>query len=126
MYEQSKTKLIGKIYQNPELIVNVMQKSGIMCDQEFTEHLDCIRVQKEWGTNIELAILGVLAHIDVLLINATHVGSHFWKVETVFMHDKLIISTQCNPLHEDQKLGVVLHQLHNSPGLLHFDPFYFV
>ena len=45
----------------------------------------------------------------------------FWET-LVFMHDKLMIPTQCNPLYEGQKLGVVLHQLQNSPGLLHFDP----
>ena len=38
MYEQLKTKLIGKIYENPEHMVNVVQMSGITCDQEFTEH----------------------------------------------------------------------------------------
>ena len=49
MYERLKTKSIGKIYENPEHIVNVMQMSGITCDQESTEHLDCIRVQNEWA-----------------------------------------------------------------------------
>ena len=61
MYEQLRTKLIRKIYENPEHIVNVMQISGITCDQEFSEYLDCIRVQNEWGTYVELAILGALA-----------------------------------------------------------------
>ena len=126
MYEQLKTNLTRKIYENPEHMVNVMQMSGITCDQEFTEHLDCIRVRNEWGTNVELAILGALAQVDVLLTNATHVDSHFWRIETVFMGDKLMISTQYNPLYEGQKLGVVLHQLHDSPGLLHFGPFYSV
>ena len=42
MYEQLKTKLICKIYENPEHIVNIMQLSGITCVQEFTEHLDCM------------------------------------------------------------------------------------
>ena len=37
------------------------------------------------GTNVELAILGALAETDVLLINATHDDSHFWRVETVFI-----------------------------------------
>ena len=58
MYEQLKTKLIGKIYENPEHIVNVLQMPGITSDQELTKHLDSIRAQNEWGTNVELAILG--------------------------------------------------------------------
>ena len=74
--------------------------SGIMCDQEFIFRLHCIKVQNEWGTNVELAILRALAQIDALLINITHVDSHFWRVETVFMHDKLMIHTQCNPLYQ--------------------------
>ena len=59
----------------PEHILNVMNMSGITCEQDLEEHLDQA-LENEWGTHVELTILGALAKIDVLVINATHTDTN--------------------------------------------------
>ena len=42
------------------------------CEEDLNNHLNFISNANEWGTVVVLAILGYLAEIDVLVVNATH------------------------------------------------------
>ena len=125
LYDQLKYKMIGKFRDCSEHIMNVMHMSGITCEQELVKHLDQITLENEWGTHVELIILGALAKIDVLVINATHVDQNQWRIDDIYMHNRLLDPTQSSPVYKGQKLGVVLHRLHNKVELYHFDPFYY-
>ena len=95
------------------------------CEEELSNHLDLISKPNEWDTDVVLAILGSLAEIDVLIINAIHTNPNMWRVVTIYAHNTLSHTTQSNPVFCGQKLGVVLHRLHNVEELYHFDPFYY-
>ena len=77
------------------------------------------------GTNVELAILGASAQIDVLIINATHYDPQLWRADNVYLHDNLIIPAECSDIYNGNKLGVLLHRLNNCEQQYHFDPNYF-
>ena len=53
-----------------------MHMSGITCEQELVEHLDQMTLENEWNTHVELTILGALAKVDVLVVNATYVDEN--------------------------------------------------
>ena len=115
--------MIGKFRDCSEHIMNVMHMSGITCEQELVKHLDQITLENEWGTHVELTILGALAKIDVLVINATHVDQNQWRIDDIYIHNRLLNPTQSSPVYKGQKLGVVLHRLHNKVELyisIHF------
>ena len=46
-----------------------------------------VTLENEWGTHVELTILGALAKIDVLVINATHVDTNQWRIDDTYIHD---------------------------------------
>ena len=102
-----------------------MHMSGITSEEELDDHFELINIPNEWGTNVELAILGALAHLDILVINATNNDHQFWRVDTIYAHNIVPAISLCNPTFNGQRLGIVLHRLHNSDMLYHFDPFYF-
>ena len=54
---------------------NVMQKSGILSEQELQEHVNTISARNAWGTNVELSMLGALAGVDILVIDCTDTNS---------------------------------------------------
>ena len=95
------------------------------CEEDLNNHLDLISNPNEWGTDVVLAILGSLAQINVLVVNATQANPNMWRVDTIYAHNTLSSTTQSNPVSSGQKLGVVLHRLHNVEELYHFDPFYY-
>ena len=125
LYDQLKQNMIFKFRDCPEHILNVINMSGITCEQDLGEHLDQVTFENEWGTHVELTILGALDKIDVLVMTATHVDTNQWRIDDTYIHDRLLCPTQCSPLYEGHKLGVVLHRLHNNAELHHFDPFYY-
>ena len=102
-----------------------MKMLNYSCEEELSEHLDLTNNPNEWGTDVVLAILGSLAEMDVLVINATHINPNMWRVDSIYVHDTLSHTTQSNPVFSGQKLGVVLHRLHNVEELYHFYPFYY-
>ena len=67
-YDDLKSKLITKFRNRPEHTLNVMHMSGITSEEELDDHFPLINIPNEWGTNVELAILGALAHLDILVI----------------------------------------------------------
>ena len=87
LYDQLKQNMFSKFRDCPEHILNVMNMSGIACEQDFEEHLDQVTLENEWGTHVELTILGALAKIDVLVINATHVDTNQWRIDDTYIHD---------------------------------------
>ena len=98
------------------------------CEEDLNNHLDIIINPNEWdteSTEVVLAILGSLAEIDVLVVNATHTNLNMWRVDIIYAHNTLSSTTQSNPVFSGQKLGVVLHRLHNVEELYYFDPFYY-
>ena len=72
IYEHLKCQLIRKFRNSPLHCYNVMEMLHYSCKEELSEHLDLISKPNEWSTVVVLAILGSLAEIDVLVINATH------------------------------------------------------
>ena len=79
---------------------------------------------KRMGTNVELAILGALAYLDILVINATSNDHQLWRVDTIYAHNIVLTISLCDPTLNVQRLGVVLHRLHTYM-LCHFNPFYY-
>ena len=72
IYEQLKFQLIRQFGNSPLHCYNVMKILHYSCEEDLNNHLDLISNANEWGTDVLLAILGSLAEIDVLVINATH------------------------------------------------------
>ena len=42
-----------------------MHMSGITSEEELDDYFELINIPNEWGTNVELAILGALAHLVI-------------------------------------------------------------
>ena len=91
-------------------------------EDDLNSHLDLISNANESGTDVVLAILGSLSQIDMFVVNATHTNPSMWGVNTIY--DTSSTTTQSNPVFCGQKLGVVLHRLHNKEQLYHIGPFY--
>ena len=64
-YDDLKSKLITKLRNSPEHTLKVMHMSGITSEEELDDHFEQIHTPNEWGTNVELAILGALEHLDI-------------------------------------------------------------
>ena len=73
-YELLKHKLIQTFLASPHIHFNVVQKSGILSEQELREHVNTISARNAWGTNVELSMLGALAEVDILVIDCTDSG----------------------------------------------------
>ena len=58
-YYTLKYNLIRKFRSTPQHTLNIMHMSGTTSEQELNEHFDLISKPNEWGTNVELSILGV-------------------------------------------------------------------
>ena len=76
-YERShhilKKCLICKFEANPQHYYNVIGRSGIFSEEDLHSQIDRIRYHGEWSTNTELNMIGALARIDVMSIDATDV-----------------------------------------------------
>ena len=126
-YNELKYNLIRTFRNSPRHTLNVLYMSGSTSEDELNEHFDLIHAVNEWGTNVELTILSALAQIDVLVINVTHEDHLQWRVDDIFSHANLNAPPSvCNPVFNGQRLGVVLHRIHNSSLSYHFDPYYFL
>ena len=124
-YEHLKFQLIHRFRSSPLHKYNVMKMLHYSSEEDLNSHLNLISNPNEWGTDVVLAILGSLSQIDILVVNATHTNPSMWGVNTIYVHDTSSTTTQSNPVFCGQKLGVVLHRLHNKEQLYHFDPFYY-
>ena len=71
-----------------------MHMSGSTSEQELNEHFDLISIP-----NVELSILGDLAQVDVLVINASNSDHHLWRVDNIYVHDNLLTPSQCSPVY---------------------------
>ncbi len=116
--------LIGKFEASLQHHPNVMARSGIFSEQDLHDHIDRIRCPNEWGTNTELNMMGALARIDVVSIDATDVDSDNWNIQPVYIHGLLDVPSECDPIYEGQKIGVLYHKIDLLDGMYHFDPFY--
>ena len=123
-YRVLKHSLISKFKSTPAHFYNVMRRSGIFSEQELIEHMDRVSVLNEWGTNTELNMIGALARINVLSINATDIDPHYWNIQPVYIHEQLEVPLECDPIYDGRKLGVLFHRIHHQIGMEHFDPFY--
>ena len=85
--------------------MNILNMSGITCQQDLNEHLNVVKKPNEWGTNVELAILGAVAQIDVLIINATHYDPQLWRADNVYLHENLIIPAECSDIYNGNQVG---------------------
>ena len=101
-----------------------MGRSGIFSKQDLHSHIDRIRSHGEWGTNTELNMIGALARIDVMSIDATDVDPNNWNIHPIYVHEHLEVPLECDPIYEGQKLGVIYHRIDHQVGMEHFDPFY--
>ena len=116
--------LICEFEANPQHYYNVMGRSGIFSEQDLHSHIDQIRSHGEWGTNTELNMMGALARIDVMSIDATDVDPNNWNIHPVYVHEHLEVPLECDSIYEGQKLGVIYHRIDHQVGMEHFDPFY--
>ena len=85
-YRILKHSLISKFKCTPAHFYNVMHRSGIFRDQELIVHMDRVSVLNEWGTNTELNMIGDLAQIDVVSINATDIDPHYWNMQPIYIY----------------------------------------
>ena len=122
-YEHLKFQLIHRFRSSPLHKYNVMKMLHYSSEEDLNSHLDIISNPNEWGTDVVLAILGSRSQIDILVVNATHTNLSMWGINTIYVHDTSSTTTQSNPVFCGQKLGVVLHRLHNKDNfiiLIHF------
>ena len=52
-----------------------MKTSGILDDLDLQEHVLTVSAPNEWGTNVELNMLGALSGIDILSVSCTNASS---------------------------------------------------
>ena len=97
-----KSKLITKFRNNPEHTLNVTHMSGIMSEEELDDHFKLINIPNEWDTNVKLAILGALAHLDIIVIDANNNDHQFWTVGTIYVVHNIVLTLS---LHDQ----IVLH-----------------
>ena len=64
-YDDLRSKLITKFCNSPEHTLNVIHMSGITSEEELDDRFELINTPSEWGTNVELAICGALAHLNI-------------------------------------------------------------
>ena len=79
--------MICEFEANPQHYYNVMGRSGIFSEQDLHSHIDRIRSHGEWGTNTELNMIGALAGIDVMSIDANDVDPNNWNIHPVYVHE---------------------------------------
>ena len=91
-FEMLKQHLIGRFMSIPEHFPNVMEKSGLFSEQELHEHVQRISAPYEWGTDVQLRMLGALAGIDVVSIIATDSDCNNWRLDPVYIHGQLTSS----------------------------------
>ena len=87
-----------------------MGRSGIFSEQDLHSHINRIRSHGEWGTNTELNMIGPLAWIDVMSIDATDVDPNNLNFHPVYIHEHLEVPLECDPIYEGQKLDVIYHK----------------
>ena len=106
-YRNLKHCLISKFKSIPAHFYNSMRRSAIFSDQELIEHMDRVSVLNEWGTNTELNMIGALAHIDVVSINATVIDPYYWNIQPVYIYEHLEVPLECDLIYDGCKLGVL-------------------
>ena len=99
--------LICEFDANPQHYYIVMGRSDIFSEQDLLSHIDRIRSHGEWGTNTELNMIGALARIDVMSIDATDADPNNWNIRPVYVHEHLKVTLECDPIYEGQKLGLI-------------------
>ena len=119
-----KQNLINTFIAIPEHHYNVMRQSGLLNDQEFHEHIDTISAPNEWGTDVELRMLGALAGIDILSVRCTDATSVNWNVLAYYIHNHSDTPSVCEPIFETQKLCLLHHRLNLVEVNEHFDILY--
>ena len=123
-YESFKHHLISKFRSSPFHFLNEMNKLGLT-EQQLLDHLTRMSAPNEWGTDLELRMLGALAGIDVVSINTMDSDCDRWRLDPIYNH-ALTPPVECDPLYQGQKLGILYHQIFHHVGAEHFDPFYLV
>ena len=101
-----------------------MNKLGLT-EQQLLDHLTRMSAPNEWGTDLELRMLGALAGIDVVSINTMDSDCDRWRLDPIYNHT-LTPPVECDPIYQGQKLGILYHQIFYHVGAEHFDPFYLV
>ena len=116
--------LVRTFLSKPEHFFNAMTWAGISSEEDLHSHVRDISVPNAWGTNTELVMLGALARIDVVSINAYGVDPTNWRICPLFIHECLVPPLVCAPIYEGHKFGVIFHMIDHHKGMEHFDPFY--
>ena len=101
-----------------------MNKLGLT-EQQLLDHLTRMSAPNEWGTDLELRMLGALAGIDAVSINTMDSDCDRWRVDPIYNH-ALTPPVECDSIYQGQKLGILYHQIFFHVGAEHFDPFYLV
>ena len=120
-----KHNLISKFTTSPQHHINVMKTSGILNDQDLQRHVLTASAPNEWGTNVELNMLGAFNGIDVLYVSCTNASLTNWNILPYYPHNHLDIPVESEPIFESQKLCLLHHRLNRVEGNEHFDTFYF-
>ena len=102
-----------------------MNKLGLT-EQQLLDHLTRISALNEWGTDLELRMLGALAGIDVISINAMDGYCDRWRLDPIYNYAQLTSPVECDPLYQGQKLGILYHRIFHHVGAEQLDPFYLV
>ena len=98
-YESFKHHLIAKFRSSPFHFFNEMNKLE-MTEQQLLDHLTRISAPNEWGTDLELRMLGALAGIDVVSINAMYSDCDRWRLDPIYNHAQLTPPLECDPLYQ--------------------------
>ena len=85
-HEILKHQLIATIRTSIQQFPNVLQKLGISSEAELDEHIVRVSPNYAWGTDVELRILGALAGIEVISVNATDSDCTRWRREPVYIY----------------------------------------
>ena len=96
-----------------------------LTERQLLDHLTRISALNELGTDLELRMLGALAGIDVVFINAMDSDCDHWRRDPIY-HHALTPRVECGPIYQSQKLGNLYHRIFHHRGAEHFDPLYLV
>ena len=107
-YERFKHHLIANFRSSPFHFFNEINKLGLT-EQQLLDHLTPISAPNEWGIDLELRMLGALACIDVVSINAMGSDCDRWRLNPIYNHAQLTPPVECDPLYQGHKLGILYH-----------------
>ena len=75
-----------------------------LTEQQLLDHLTPISAPNKWNTDLELRMLGALAGIDVVFINAMDGDCDRWRLDSIYNHAQLTPPVECDPLYQGSEI----------------------